>query len=87
MRDNRLDEPAGELGGSLVAFVLRQMSLENRVGRALAELGFEDRRQRKTATRPIGADPVAGSLSGPLSGPLSGSLSGRRLPRLRHRRP
>jgi len=52
------DEAAGQLGRPGVALGLGEVPLEDGVGRPLAELGLEDRRERQPPTRPIGADGV-----------------------------
>lgn len=58
MRDDRSDQLAGERGGRLVAFMLGEMALQDRVGGALAEVGLEDAREGEAATRPVGPNLV-----------------------------
>jgi hypothetical protein len=49
--DDGRDQLAGQLGGRLVTLGLGEMALEDRFGRALPEVGLEDRGQRKSTTR------------------------------------
>ena len=53
--DDRFDQLAGEGGGGLIALGLGQMTLEDRFGGALAEVGLEDRGQRQSTSRPPSA--------------------------------
>jgi hypothetical protein len=57
--DDRRDQLAGERRRVLVAFRLGQMPLEDGVGRALAEIRLEDRREGEPATGPPAADAVS----------------------------
>jgi hypothetical protein len=59
MLDDRRHELAGEGGGSLVAFLLGEVALEDGVRRALAEVRLEDRREGEPATGPPAADTVS----------------------------
>jgi len=59
MLDDRGNELAGEGGGILVAFLLGEVALEDGVGRALAEVRLEDRREGEPATGPPAADTVS----------------------------
>ena len=49
--DDSLDQLAGERGRGLVALGLGQVTLEDRLGGALAEVGLEDRGQRQSTSR------------------------------------
>ena len=53
------DQFAGQGRGALVTLLLGQMSLEDRVRRALPELGFEHRRKGEPATGPPAANAVS----------------------------
>ena len=55
MGDDGRDELAGQGGGRLVALGLGKVSLEDGLGRPLAEVGLEDRGQRQPASRPSSA--------------------------------
>jgi hypothetical protein len=57
--DDRGNQFAGERGGIRVAFLLGKVSLEDRVGGALAEIRLEDRREGEPATGPPAADAVS----------------------------
>ena len=46
-----VDQLACETRGGLIAFGLRQVALEDRLGGALAEVGLEDRGQRESTSR------------------------------------
>jgi hypothetical protein len=59
MLDDRGHELAGEGGGCLVAFLFGEVALEDGVGRALAEVRLEDRREGEPATGPPPADTVS----------------------------
>ena len=56
MGDNVRDEAPGQLGGAVVALGLGQMALEDRVGRALPELGLEHGCEREPAARAAAPD-------------------------------
>jgi hypothetical protein len=53
--DDGFDQLAGEGGGGLIALGLGQVALQDRFRGALAEVGFEDRRQRQSTSRPPSA--------------------------------
>ena len=55
MGDHGIDQLAREGRGGLIAFRLGQMSLEDGLGGALAEVGLEDRGQRESTSRPSSA--------------------------------
>jgi hypothetical protein len=57
--DDRGHELAGKCGRVLVALLLGEVAFEDGVGRPLAEVGFEDRRQGEPPTRPPAADAVS----------------------------
>ena len=57
--DDGGDELAGQGGRVLVALLLGEVAFEDGVGRALAEVGLEDRRQGEPPTRPPAADAVS----------------------------
>jgi len=57
--DDRSHQLAGERGRILVAFLLGQVPLEDGVGRALAEIRLEDRREGEPAAGPPAADAVS----------------------------
>jgi hypothetical protein len=57
--DDCRDEVTRECGGILVALLLGQVTLQDRVGRSLAEIGLEDRGEGKSATRSPAADAVS----------------------------
>ena len=59
MLDDRGDEFAGECGRVGVALLLGQVALQDGVGRALAEVRFEDRRQGEPSAGPLAADAVS----------------------------
>ena len=59
MLDDCGHELAGERRRILVAFLLGQVTLEDRVGRALTEIRLEDRREGKPATGPPAANAVS----------------------------
>lgn len=46
--DDRGDQFAGQIGRDRIPFRVCQMPLEDRLGRALSEVGFEDRRERES---------------------------------------
>ena len=46
--DHRSDQFAGEIGRHRVAFRVREMPLEDRLGGALSEVGLEDRGERES---------------------------------------
>ena len=52
MADDRTNQLAGKLGGRLVALGLGEMALEDRLRRALPEVGLEDGGQRESTSRP-----------------------------------
>ena len=54
-RDDGFDQLAGQGRGGLITLGLREVALEDGVGRALAEVGFEDRGQRQSTSRPSSA--------------------------------
>ncbi len=54
-----VDELTGEGRRGLVALGLREMALQDGVGRALAEVGLEDRRQRESTSGPSPTLPVS----------------------------
>jgi hypothetical protein len=53
--DDGFDPLAGESGRGLIALGLRQVTLEDRLGGALAEVSLEDRGQRQSTSRPSSA--------------------------------
>jgi hypothetical protein len=53
------DQFASQLGRVRVPFLLGQMAFEHGIGGALAEVRFEDRRQRQPAPGSAAADPVS----------------------------
>jgi hypothetical protein len=55
MGDHGADQLARERGRRLVAFGLSQVALQDGLGGALAEVGFEDRGQRESTSRPSSA--------------------------------
>jgi hypothetical protein len=55
MPDHRVDELAGKRGCRRVALDLGEVALQDRVGRALAEIRLEDGGQRESTTRPSSA--------------------------------
>ena len=55
MPDDRADQLAGQLRGRLVALGLGEMTLQDRVCRALPEIGLEDGGQRESTSRPSSA--------------------------------
>ena len=57
--DDHLDQFARQLGGLGIAFALGQVALQDGVCGPLAELRFEDRRERELAGRPSTSDPVS----------------------------
>ena len=57
--DDRGDELAGEGGRVLVALLLGEVALEDGVGRPLAEVRLEDRREGEPPTGPPAADAVS----------------------------
>jgi len=59
MLDDRGHEFAGECGRVLVALLLGQVALQDRVGRTLAEVRLEDRREGEPPTGPPAADAVS----------------------------
>jgi hypothetical protein len=57
--DDRRDELTRECGCILVPLLLGQVALEDGVGRSLAEIRLEDRRECKSATGSPAADAVS----------------------------
>ena len=55
MRDHGFDQLARQFGGGLVALGFGEVALEDGPGRALAEVGLEDRGQRESTSRPSSA--------------------------------
>jgi hypothetical protein len=55
MGDDGFDQLAGEGGRGLIALGLGQVTLQDRLGGALAEVGLEDRGQRQSTSRPSSA--------------------------------
>ena len=55
MRDHSLDQLAREPRGGLVPLGFRKVALEDGAGRALAEVGLEDRGQRQSTACPSSA--------------------------------
>jgi hypothetical protein len=53
--DHGVDQLAGEGGCGFVALGIGEVTLEDRLGGALAEVGLEDRGQRKSTSRPSSA--------------------------------
>jgi hypothetical protein len=53
------DQLARQLPRCLVAFRLREVPLEDRIGRSLTKIRFEDRRQREPASGPPASDVVS----------------------------
>jgi hypothetical protein len=53
--DHGVDQLAGEGGRGLIALGFGEVTLEDRLGRALAEVGLEDRGQRESTSRPSSA--------------------------------
>ena len=51
MADDFGDELTGQFRGRFVALRLGQMSLQDRLGGPLPEVGFEDRRERESTSR------------------------------------
>ena len=58
MSDHAGHEFAGKRRGILVAFLLCEVTLEDRIRGALPEIRLEDRRQGQATTGPPAADPV-----------------------------
>ena len=63
MRDDALDDLAGECARDGTRLVLGELPFEDRPGGPLAEVGLEDRGERDTPPRAEAPDPV-----GPLEG-------------------
>jgi len=53
--DHVRDQFAGQFGRHGIAFRVRQMPLEDRLGGALPEVGLEDRGERQSTPRPASA--------------------------------
>jgi hypothetical protein len=53
--DDGFDQLAGKGRGGLIALGFGQVALEDGPGRALAEVGLEDRGQRESTSRPSSA--------------------------------
>ena len=57
--DHRGDQFAGQIGRYGITFRLGQMPLEDRLCRALSEVGLEDRRKRESTSRAPSALPIS----------------------------
>ena len=57
--DHRGDQFAGQIGRHGIAFRLREMALQDRLGGPLPEVGLEDRRQRESTSGASSALPVS----------------------------
>jgi len=57
--DDGRHDLARQRGGILVALLLGEVTLEDGIGGALAEVRLEDRRERKPPTGPPAADAVS----------------------------
>jgi len=76
MRNDARDQRPGQLGGGLIAFVLREVALEDRVGGALAELGLEDRGEGESAASTERPDSIGLPVPSPVNHHSSSEVQG-----------